>query len=112
MDVVKRGDLVVMVLPGDFGTPRPALVIQSDVFNQHHPTITVVPSTSLIGDRPLFRLTVEPSPANGLKVTSQIMIDKISPVKREKIGQRIGRLDEITMQRVNRAAAMWLGVAA
>jgi mRNA interferase MazF len=109
---MKRGDLVILTLAGDFGKPRPALVVQSDLFNQEHPTITVAPLTSTIGDRPLFRLTVEPGPGNGLRVLSQIMIDKMNTIRRAKIGRVIGHLDEVTMQRVNRAAAMWLGLAA
>jgi len=60
---LKRGDLVVVALPGDYGKPRPALIVQADLFNETHASVTVVPVTSTIVDAPLFRLTVEPSPA-------------------------------------------------
>jgi PemK-like, MazF-like toxin of type II toxin-antitoxin system len=56
---VKRGDLVVVALPGDYGKPRPALVVQSDLFNDAHASITVAPVSSTIVNTPLFRVTVE-----------------------------------------------------
>jgi mRNA interferase MazF len=112
LDVVKRGDVVVVAMQGDYGKPRPALVIQSDLFNETHASITVAPVTSTIVDAPLFRLTVDPSPSNGLRSISQIMVDKVTAVGRERIGKAIGRLDESTMIRVNRAVALWFGLAA
>jgi mRNA interferase MazF len=75
VDRVKRGDLVVVAMPGDSGKPRPALVVQADVFNETHASVTLAPVTSTLVDSPLFRLTVEPSPGNGLRSLSQIMID-------------------------------------
>ena len=105
-----RGDLVVIALQGDFGKPRPALVIQSDLFADH-PSVTVLPVTSDLRETPLFRLTVQPSGENGLKFPSQIMVDKAHTVLREKVGQTIGRLDSATMVAVNRALALFLGFA-
>lgn len=108
---MRRGDLVTIALPGDFGKPRPALVVQSDLFNTDHATVSVLPITSAIIGAPVFRITLEPSAANGLRQVSQIMVDKIVTMKREKIGAAFGRLDDETMLRVNRALAVWLGVA-
>ena len=108
--VVTRGDLVVIALQGDFGKPRPALVIQSDLFAEH-PTVTVLPVTSDLRDAPLLRLTVQPSADNGLRAPSQIMVDKAHTVLREKVGQKIGRLDAAAMVSVNRAVALFLGFA-
>lgn len=107
---VTRGDLIVIALQGDFGKPRPALVIQSDLFSEH-PTITVLPVTSDIRDAPLVRLTVQPTPENGLRAASQIMVDKAHTVAREKASQKIGRLDSALMVAVNRALALFLGFA-
>lgn len=109
---MKRGDVVVVAIQGDYGKPRPALVIQSDLFNETHASVTVAPVTSTIVDAPLFRLTVDPSSSNGLRSLSQIMVDKAVAVRRDRIGQAIGRLDDSTMIRVNRAVALWLGLAA
>jgi len=103
--------LVTITLQGDFGKPRPALVVQSDLFNADHATVSVLPITSTIIGTPVFRITLEPSAANGLRKVSQIMVDKIVSVKREKVGEMFGRLDDETLLRVNRALAVWLGVA-
>ena len=109
---MKRGDVVVVAIPGDYGKPRPALVIQSDLFNDTHASITVAPVTSTIVDAPLFRLTLDPTPSNGLRSVSQIMIDKLTAVRRDRIGKTVGRLDDGIMIRVNRAVGLWLGLAA
>jgi mRNA interferase MazF len=109
---VTRGDLVVVAMPGDYGKPRPALVVQSDLFNDSHASITVIPVTSTIVDAPLFRVTVEPSRRNGLRVVSQIMVDKVTTVRRQRLGRVVGHLEEDVMLRVSRALALWFGIAA
>ena len=107
---MRRGDLVTIALPGDYGKARPALVIQSDLFDEH-PSVTLLPVTSELRDAPLFRLRVEPSAENGLRKASQIMVDKAHTVPREKVGASFGRLDDGTMVAVNRALALFLGFA-
>ncbi|MEO6148013.1 MAG: type II toxin-antitoxin system PemK/MazF family toxin [Sulfuriferula sp.] len=107
---MRRGDLVTIALQGDLGKPRPALVIQSDLFDAH-PSVTLLPVTSELRDTPLFRILVQPSEGNGLSKPSQIMVDKPQSVAREKIGATFGRLDDATMVAVNRALAIFLGVA-
>lgn len=108
---MKRGDLVVVALPGDYGKPRPALIVQADLFNETHASITVVPVTSTLVDAPLFRLTVEPSPGNGLRSLSQLMVDKVTTVARPRVTQSIGRLEDDLVLRVSRALALWVGIA-
>ncbi len=107
---MKRGDLLTVALQGNHGKPRPALVIQSDHFRETA-TMTVLLVTSTLVDAPLIRLTVEPSPENGLQITSQIMIDKTMTVRTDKLGAPFGQLDDINMLEVNRALALFLGVA-
>ena len=109
---MKRGDLVMVAMEGDYGKPRPALVVQSDLFNDTHASIPVAPVTSTIVDTPLFRVTVEPSRQNGLRLVSQIMVDKVTTVRRRRLGQTIGRLEDDVMLRVSRALALWFGIAA
>jgi len=104
-----RGDLVVVSFKGDYGKPRPALVIQSGLFDEH-PSVTLMPVTSELRDTPLFRLRVEPDESNGLARTSQVMIDKIQTVARERVGDPIGRLADSTMTEVNRLMALFLGL--
>jgi mRNA interferase MazF len=108
---VKRGDIVTIVAPGDYGKPRPALVIQADLFNNVHSSITIVPLSSTIVDAPLFRITLDPSRQNGLNRVSQIMVDKVLTLPREKIGKRVGHLGNSLMIRVGRALSVWLGMS-
>lgn len=107
---MKRGDLVTVSLPGDYGKPRPALIIQSNLFDDH-PSVTVVPITSELRETPLFRVTIEPSDKNGLQKTSQAMIDKIHTVSRDKLSEPFGVLNDISMLAINRALALFLGFA-
>ena len=107
---MKRGDVVTVALPGAYGKPRPAVVIQSDLFDEHH-SVTILPVTSDLRDTPLFRITVDAAPENGLQNISQVMVDKAHTVPRNKVGKTIGRLDESTMVSVNRALALFLGFA-
>lgn len=107
---MKRGDLVTIVLPGTYGEPRPALVIQSDMFDEH-PSITILPVTKELRDTPLFRVPVEPNKDNGLRKRSQVMIDKAHTVRREKVGAAFGNLDETKMLVVTRSLAVFLGIA-
>jgi len=108
---MKRGDIVKIAMQGDFGKPRPALLIQADAFNETHATVTVLLISSLLIDAPLFRIDLEPEPENGLNKLSQIQVDKIMTVKREKIGDVIGSVSDSAMVKVNRALAVWTGLA-
>ena len=107
---MRRGDIVTVATPGDFGKPRPALVIQSDLFDAL-PSVTLCLVTSTLRDAPIFRITVDPSPDNGLRRVSQVQVDKVLSVARERIGSTIGRLDDETMLKVNRSLAVFIGIA-
>ena len=88
------------------------MIVQADLFNETHASITLVPITTTLVDASLFRLTVEPTPGNGLRSLSQLMIDKVTAVSRDRIGTTIGRFEDALLVRVNRALALWLGIAA
>lgn len=107
---MKRGTLVTAVFPGELGKPRPALVIQSEHFADH-PSITLVPITSELRNAPLVRVTIEPDEQNALRILSQAMIDKVNTVSVGKLGNTIGHLDDRKMLQVNRALALFLGIA-
>jgi len=107
---MQRGDLVSVAIQGDFGKPRPALVIQSPLFAKHT-SVTVLPITSTLVDAPLLRVTVQASASNGLEKTSQIMIDKAMTLKREKIGSVLGRVNADELTQVERGLAIFLGIA-
>lgn len=107
---MRRGDLVTVALQGGLGKLRPALIVQSDLFDAH-PSVTILPVTSELRDAPLFRISVSLGAANGLSKPSQIMVDKPQSVARENTGAVFGRLDDETMVAVNRALAIFIGVA-
>jgi mRNA interferase MazF len=106
---VRRGDLVTVSLPGAYRT-LPALVIQSDFFNEH-PSVTILPITEKLRQTPLFRLVIRPSPENGLRKPSQVMVDKSATIPRNMIEATVGRLDRGAMMAVNRALGLFLGFA-
>ena len=99
-----------VVAPGDFGKPRPALVIQSDRFDEHA-TVTVLLVSGTLIDAPLIRVNVGPGPRNGLRQPSQIMIDKAMTLRRERIGPPFGEADDQLMLEVGRLLAVFLGIA-
>lgn len=105
-----RGDFVTIAMQGDFGKPRPALVVQADQFDEHA-TVTVLLVSSMRVNTPLFRITVQPSGENGLQKPSQVMVDKAMTVKRDKLGQAFGRIDADAMIEVERCLAVFLGIA-
>jgi len=107
---VKRGDFVTIATQGDFGKPRPALVIQANQFNEHS-SVTVLPVTSTLVSAPLLRVTVQPSTVSGLQKPSQVMIDKAVTVKADKIGQVLGHIDQNSMIEIDRCLALFLGIA-
>ncbi|TNF55765.1 MAG: type II toxin-antitoxin system PemK/MazF family toxin [Gammaproteobacteria bacterium] len=104
-----RGDLVTVAMPGDLGKPRPALVIQSDQFDEH-PSVTLLPVTSTLVTAPLLRITLEPSEENGLRKISQVMVDKAITVKRDKVGPAIGRIGPKVLLEVERSLALFFGI--
>lgn len=107
---MRRGDLVTVAMQGDFGKPRPALVIQADQFDAHA-TVTVLPLTGTLVAAPLLRITVQPGAENGLQKPSQVMVDKAMTVKRDQIGAAFGRLDANAMVEIERCLAVFLGIA-
>lgn len=106
---MRRGDFVTIAMQGDFGKPRPALVIQADHFDEHA-TVTVLPVTSTLVDAPLFRITLVPDAANGLHKPSQVMVDKAMTVKRDKLGPAFGRIHVDALVELERCLAVFLGI--
>lgn len=99
---MKRGDLVTIAVSGEYAKPRPALIVQADAFDLH-PSVTLLPLTSELYEAPLFRVTIAPGKTTGLRKVSQVMVDKTTTVPRAKVGQRIGRVDAITLRAVDDA---------
>lgn len=107
---MRRADLVLVTTPGDYGKPRPALVIQTSIFSEH-PSVTICLVTSHQLDAPLFRYRVDPDADNGLASVSWVQTDKIMTLPRQKIGKVIGRLTDRQMSEVTKLLAFWIGLA-
>src|SRR5258708_37140333 len=107
---MKRGDLVTVVLPGAYGKPRPAVIVQSDAFEKME-SITFLPLTGEILPRQVFRVTVSPTAVNGLQTQSQVMANKCSTLPMANVGAVFGRLDDNDMSAVHRAHAVNLMLA-
>jgi len=108
---MRRGDIVAVAVSGDYGKPRPAVVVQSDALPEEYPSVIICQMTSYLEEAAAFRVTVEPDPDNGLRTRSQIMSDKPVSIRRERIGQGIGRLAATDMARLNTALAFVMGLA-
>lgn len=108
---MKRGEVWTVSGGPDYaGKPRPAVILQDDAF-EGTASITLCPFTTHIVDAPLLRLEIDPTPENGLRQPSQLMIDKITTVSKSKLDTRIGRLADAELVRLNRSLLVFLGLA-
>ncbi|QWV93199.1 type II toxin-antitoxin system PemK/MazF family toxin [Geomonas oryzisoli] len=107
---MKRGDVVLVTTAGDYGKPRPALVVQTDYFSEH-PSVTLCLLTSFMLDAPLYRYKLAPTAENGLSAPSFVQVDKLMTVPRQKVGDVIGNLSDKQMSEITRLLALWIGIA-
>lgn len=107
---MKRGEIWTVSGAGYAGKPRPAVIVQDDRFNASA-SITICVFTTDETEAPLFRLAVSPNDQNGLQSESRLMVDKLSTVSKERLGKRLGRLDDADMVRLNRSIMVFLGLA-
>lgn len=104
-----RGDIVVVATKGAYtGKPRPAVIVQADIFNQAHASVTLCPITSECIDAALFRVPVPPGDRTGLAAPSQVMVDKIVSVPRPAIGRPVGRCSDDEIGAISDALRRWL----
>jgi mRNA interferase MazF len=108
---MRRGDVVIVAAAGDYGKPRPAVVVQTNAFPETHPSVVICGMSSDVVDAPDFRVTIEPTEENGLHIRSQVMADKPVTVRRERVGQLVGRLTDANIGRINIALAFVMGLA-
>ena len=106
---MKRGDIVTVATAGDYGKARPSVVVQSDWLTAE--SVLVALFASALVEATLFRLDVDPSDASGLNPPSQIMVDKLLAVPREKCGVVIGPLDDGAKLSLNQMLSLMLGLA-
>ena len=108
---MRRGDVVTVAATGDYGKPRPAVIVQSDALPAAHASVVVCQMSSECSEAPDFRVTIDPSEKNGLRVRSQVMADKPVTIRRERIGRQVGHLDDHDIGRLNIALAFVMGLA-
>lgn len=107
---MRRGEIWTVSGGADYtGKPRPAVIVQDDHFDTD--SVTICPFTTDPADAPLFRLAIQPDQANGLDAPSRLMVDKITTVRRSRLGARVGVLDDAAVLRLNRALVVFLGIA-
>ena len=107
---MKRGDIFAVVLSGDYGKPRPAIIVQSDTLGGDFESVIVCPLTSFDGPLPPFGLILEPSANNGLRARSQAMVEKPTTVSRRRVGQKIGRVDDEQIEKLDTILAFVMGL--
>jgi len=108
---MRRGDVVTVAATGDYGKPRPAVIVQTDALPPEHASVVICQMTSDCAEAPDFRVTLDPSETNGLRVRSQVMADKPVAIRRQRVGRHVRRLDDKDMARVNIALAFVMGLA-
>ena len=108
---MRRGDVVTVAATGDYGKPRPAVIVQTDALSAEHASVVVCQMTSECDDAPDFRVTIDPTEKNGSRVKAQLMADKPVTIRRERIGRQVGRLDDQDIARINIALALVMGLA-
>jgi mRNA interferase MazF len=108
---VRRGDICIAAARGIYtGKPRPIVIVQDDRFDATT-SITVCPLTTNPLDAPLTRIDVEVTAATGIEQPSKIMIDKITTMPRANVRDRLGRLADADLIRLDRALLVFLGLA-
>ena len=108
---MRRGEIWTAAGGPDYaGKPRPVVIVQDDHYDAT-PSITICGLTSEHAHVPVVRFWIHPSPENGLLSPSQLMADKITTIPKTKLGRRIGRLGESEIVLLNRAIAVFLGLA-
>lgn len=105
-----RGDIVIAVFPGELGKPRPAVILQRDELLGLFSTILCCPMTTHLIDAPTLRPIIAPNAENGLQEVSQIMVEKLSPLRKDVIRQRIGQLSSGELKRLETALIHITGV--
>jgi len=107
---MKRGDVWTVAGGADYaGKPRPAVILQDNAFDRTA-SVTVCPFTTHVVDAPLLRVAIEPTAGNGLRLASQLMVDKITTVSKAKLERRVGRISDEDIVRLNRAVLVFLGL--
>ena len=114
MSIVKRGDIYYAdlspVVGSEQGGMRPVLIVQNDTGNRHSPTVIAAAITSQTGKAKLpthIELTAQ---NYGLTRDSVILLEQIRTIDKSRLRERMGKLDEATMTKVDNAIAVSFGL--
>lgn len=107
---MKRGDIYVALPPGDYGKPRPVVVVQSNLFIAARDSITVCLISSELARAPLFRVPVKPGSSNSLDRASEVMADKVMTLRKGRLGQSLGALASEELALLDQALRRWLAL--
>lgn len=107
---MNRGELWTVAGGVYASKPRPALIVQDDVFDATL-SVTVAPLTSTLVEAPLVRIRIGSSPLSGLERDSDVMIDKLTTVRRTNVVRRVGRITAEQLTEVEHALMAFLGLA-
>jgi mRNA interferase MazF len=108
---MKRGDVVIVSTQGDYGKPRPAIIVQADLVTGQVESVIVCLMTGTASNTDMVRLPVHPTPENGLNQISYVMAEKIMTFPSHKIAKRVGQVDTRTVALIDRTLAFVLGLA-
>jgi mRNA interferase MazF len=110
----RRGEVYLVSFDPTVGSEiqrtRPALIIQNDIGNRHSPITIVAAITSQFAE-PLYptEVLITP-PEGGLTTASVALLNQIRSIDRQRLMRRLGRVSAATMERVNRAIQLSLGL--
>ncbi|MCY4590911.1 MAG: type II toxin-antitoxin system PemK/MazF family toxin [Alphaproteobacteria bacterium] len=108
---MNRGELWIAAGGSDYaGKPRPVVILQDNRLDET-PSVTVCGLTTDQTSASLFRIPLSPSPGNGLKERCDVMVDKITTIRRDRLHRRIGFHGDADMQQIGRAVVVFLGMA-
>jgi len=110
---IKRGELYYAdlspVVGSEQGGVRPVLVVQNDVGNKYSPTVIAAAVTSKINKAKLPTHIELPSSSYGLQRDSVILLEQIRTLDKRRLKERIGELNDVTMNQVDKAILISLG---
>ena len=108
---MRRGDIYVAAARGEYTwKPRPVVIVQDDRFDATS-SVAVCPLTTNPVDAPLTRIALEPTATTGIEQPSRIMVDKITTMPRGNVRDRVGRIADADVIRLDRALVVFLGLA-
>ncbi|MDP1026082.1 type II toxin-antitoxin system PemK/MazF family toxin [Sphingomonas sp. KR1UV-12] len=107
---IAHGAIVLVAPPTDAGSARAAVIVQADLFNADHATVTVCPLTNVVGGEALFRVAISPQEHTGLTVECEVQVDRITSVRRDRIIRVLGHASATRMEQVDQALRRWLAL--